>query len=300
MKLLIAEDDSLSRRILLEHVREWGYEPVLARDGQEAWNILNGEAPPPLVILDWIMPFIDGIEICRKLRAEPKPSYIYIIMLTSKNQTEDMVAAIDAGADDFVAKPCDKQELRVRLRAGQRIVELEEQLRYKATHDALTGAINRSLIIETLQRELARGARSGTSTGLLMADLDQFKKVNDQYGHLVGDSVLQEVARRLSGRLRFFDALGRYGGEEFLVVLPECNRDTVLDVAERLRRSIAEEPFVTAAGPLPVTMSVGAAVVPPEPGQEAVSWLHAADVALYRAKQSGRNCVIADWMTLSR
>lgn len=300
MKLLIADDDALSRRILLEHVREWGYDPVTARDGQEAWDILNVDSPPPLAILDWMMPGMDGVDICRQLRAAMKTPYTYIIMLTSKNETEDLVQAIDAGADDFVTKPCSKQELRVRLRAGQRIIELEEQLRYKATHDGLTGALNRNLIVETLQRELARGARAGTSTGLLIADLDQFKRVNDQYGHLVGDSVLQEVTRRMSGRLRFFDALGRFGGEEFLVVLPECPRETVLDVAERIRRCICDDPIPTTSGLLTITASLGAAVVPPELGQEATTWLHKADVALYRAKQAGRNCVIAEWMNLSR
>ena len=297
MKLLIAEDDALSRRILQSLVQNWGYEPQFANDGLQAWGILSGDNAPPLAILDWVMPGLDGIEVCRQLRALKKPTYTYIIMLTAKNETDDLVRAIDAGADDFVTKPCDQQELRVRLRAGQRIVELEERLRYQATHDALTGAINRGLIVETLQRELARGARSGMPVGILLADLDQFKLVNDRYGHLVGDTVLQEVTRRMSGRLRFFDSLGRYGGEEFLIVLPECPQEQVLDVAERLRQSIGDEPIPTAGGLLPVTVSIGAVVVPPEPAQDATTWLHAADVARYRAKQSGRNCVIVDGFT---
>lgn len=287
MKVLVADDNPVTRRMVLEQMRGWGYEPIIATDGQEAWTILQSEDAPSLAILDWMMPGLEGIEVCRRLRAARTMPYTYVIMLTSRDRTEDLVAAIDAGADDFLTKPCDKQELRVRLRAGQRIVELEELLRYKATHDPLTGICNRALILETLQREMARATRSGQETGICLLDVDYFKRINDRFGHPVGDEVLKDLCPRLRSFLRPFDSLGRYGGEEFLVVLPECSASEALDVAHRLRCGVNQQPM----GPVSVTVSIGVTVIPPGT-TGADTYLKAADEALYRAKAEGRDRVV--------
>lgn len=291
MRVLVADDDPTFRIVLQSMIEEWGHEVILASDGMEAWTLLQGKNPPPLAVLDWMMPELDGLELCRRIRSQCGPnSYTYIIVLTSLNQTDDVVNAIEAGADDFVSKPCKSQELRVRLRAGQRLVELNEQLRIKATRDGLTGAFNRAHILELLEREMTRAARSGLATGLLMMDVDHFKKVNDTYGHSAGDAVLVEVSQRLANGIRGFDLLGRVGGEEFLAVLPECDIPEATIVAERLRQSLVASPIQTKSATLDVTISVGVAAVPPAP--DAIDeFLGMADAALYEAKRSGRNRV---------
>ena len=189
MRILVAEDEEVSRIKLQYLATSWGYEVVSARDGNEALAILEREDAPLLAILDWIMPGLDGPDICQRIRKTRRSPYIYVIMLTAKTDRQDIILGMDAGADDYVKKPFDPQELKVRLRAGQRIVELQEALRIQATHDALTGALNRGAIIEMLDRELARTEREGTTLGVVMADLDHFKQVNDRHGHQSGDEV---------------------------------------------------------------------------------------------------------------
>jgi diguanylate cyclase (GGDEF)-like protein len=204
-----------------------------------------------LAILDWMMPGLDGVEVCRKVRQAGGAPYVYLIMLTGRAERRDVVQGMGAGADDYLSKPFDEQELRVRLRAGRRIVDLQEALRTLATRDALTGTWNRRAILEILRRELARGAREGTPVGVVLADLDHFKRVNDTLGHLTGDAVLSEAARRIGAALRPYDALGRYGGEEFLIVLPGCDPEGASQVAERVRGRVAEAPVTTPAGRSP-------------------------------------------------
>jgi two-component system cell cycle response regulator len=289
--ILVADDDAVSRRLLQATLERWGYEVVVAEDGARAWEILQEEAAPQLAILDWMMPGLDGLQICRKVRSLGEQHYVYLLLLTAKSEKEDLVKGLDAGADDFLTKPCDAQELRARLRAGIRILELQETLRVEATHDALTGLWNRGATFDLLRRELSRGERDGKSLTVVMADVDHFKHVNDTYGHLAGDVVLREVARRLSSAVRSYDVIGRVGGEEFLVVLPGCALADAVDQAERLRACIQREPAETPDGPIPVTLSLGVAVKPEEASVGPDSLLRAADAALYRAKRGGRNRV---------
>ena len=248
MRILIADDDEVSRCKLEALLSKWGYEVISVEDGTSAWEALQQENAPRLTILDWMMPGMDGSEICRQLRQSRKGAYVYVLLLTSKVGKEDIVAGMEAGADDYLGKPFDAQELKVRLRAGKRIVDLEEALRVQATHDALTGAWNHGAIIDMLEQELARAEREGISTGAVLVDLDHFKRVNDTYGHLTGDAVLREAAQRMTRELRRSDVLGRYGGEEFLVVLPGCEEPDALGLAERLRRCIACDPVATPWG----------------------------------------------------
>src|SRR4051794_17238522 len=227
MRVLAAEDNPVFQSMLRSMLNKWGYSPIMARDGNEAWRILESENAPRLAVLDWMMPGIDGVEICRRLRSLNPEPYIYILLLTARTESQDLIEGMDAGADDYLTKPFNAHELRVRLHAGRRILDLQEELlkarealRKQATHDGLTGLLNRTGILEKLDDELSRATRTGTPVSVLMADLDLFKSINDTRGHLAGDAVLREAARRLKAAARRYDSVGRYGGEEFLIVLP--------------------------------------------------------------------------------
>lgn len=296
MRLLFAEDDRVSRRRLAAVLRKWGYEVIEVRDGNEAWGVLHTAEAPQLAILDWMMPGIDGPEVCRRIRQLRREPYIYVLLLTAKAQKEDVVAGLEAGADDYLTKPVDVHELQVRLRAGRRILELQkklivarEELRMQATRDPLTGLWNRAAIFDVLWRETARAQREETPLSIAMADVDHFKRINDLYGHLVGDMVLREIVRRVRAALRPYDEVGRYGGEELLLIFPQCDAQQAVHVAERLRQGVAATPIVTPERKIVVTLSIG--VVPYDRSTEVQELLRAADDALYRAKQQGRNCV---------
>src|ERR1700729_3902789 len=233
-RVLVAEDDAMFRRILASWLTTWGYAVTMAQDGAEAWAILQQEIRPQVLILDWMMPAINGLELCSKVRERNQIPYQYILLVTAKDAKQDLVMGLESGADDYVTKPFDKSELRARLRAGNRILTLQheqlkvhELLRFQATHDALTGIWNRSEILEMVRRELERAARGHSATGLLMLDIDHFKTINDTHGHVTGDEVLKEVTRRITRAVRTYDSLGRYGGEEFLVLLPGCSREQI-------------------------------------------------------------------------
>ncbi len=270
---------------------------ILAEDGNQAWKLLQQSNTPDLLILDWIMPGIDGIELCRRVRAMPLERYQYILLLSGKDQKRDVVAGLEAGADDYLTKPFDISELRARLRAGKRILMLQheliqarEALRFQATHDDLTGLWGHGATLHLLASELQRSVRLLTHTGVLMIDLDHFKSVNDTYGHLTGDVVLKEAGRRIPQVVRNYDFVGRYGGEEFLVVLSNCTPDDLRRIAERACAALSETPISTDAGDVNVTISVGGVIGSGE--MRDVELLSFADTALYGAKRSGRNRVV--------
>ena len=265
---------------------KWGYQPVIAKDGNQAWHILESPDAPRLAILDWMMPGLDGVEICRRLRSVPREPYIYIVLLTARTESRDLIEGMEAGADDYLTKPFNVHELRVRVRAGQRILELQDALRQQATHDGLTGLLNRNTVLAKLQEEVARAARQETPVAVLMADLDRFKSINDRFGHLAGDDVLREAARRMKAASRGYDSVGRYGGEEFLIVFPGCHTPEASRQSERLREAIASEPFDIGTTALPVTCSFGLACTDTT---DAAQLVRSADEALYQAKAAGRN-----------
>jgi diguanylate cyclase (GGDEF)-like protein len=296
VKILIAEDEPVSRRMLQGVLTKWGYDVVSVEDGNAAWERLNAADAPRIALLDWMMPGLNGIDVCRKMRQQRPEPYTYILLLTAKNAKESVVEGLESGADDYLTKPFHFEELKARLRVGLRLLELEdtlvqarEAMRFKATHDILTGVWNRGAIVEMLDREINRSRREGPSLGVLIGDLDHFKAVNDTYGHLAGDSVLREVTRRIQAAVRLYDAVGRYGGEEFLVLLPGCDAVATMDKAEQLRTAIVQQPIETPAGPLRVTMSFGAVTTANWPLDTTSQILQMADAALYRAKQEGRN-----------
>jgi diguanylate cyclase (GGDEF)-like protein len=296
--VLIADDDAMFRRILQTWLETWGYRVMVAEDGTEAWSILQHEHPPELLILDWVMPGIEGTELCRRIRERQRSPYQYILLATGKDDKQDVVRGLEAGADDYLTKPFDRDELRARLRVGRRILTLQEdlinareELRFQATHDALTGIWNRGTVLDLLHRELERAARAKTSTSVLMLDLDHFKQINDTFGHLTGDVVLRDVASRIVHSVRSYDLVGRYGGEEFLVVLPACDKGEAEQSANRIRLAIASAPILTASSGIPVTASIGATVVAGAAAASEKEMLMAADKALYEAKNGGRNRV---------
>lgn len=300
MRVLAADDNPISQTVLRSMLQKWGYEVVSASDGDQAWQLLHSPQPPSMAILDWMMPGTDGVEICRRLRAAGGEPYTYILLLTSRSDLKDVVEALDAGADDYLTKPFNSSELRARLRAGRRIVELQEQLlaaqeelRLRATHDGLTGLLNRSAIMEILRRELARCSRENRPISIVMADLDKFKHINDSFGHQAGDAVLREAAARMCSSFRCYDSVGRYGGEEFLVVLPACDEGEVWSLGERFRLLISASPFTFGQSGLTITCSIGCATQPAGDFWDADSMIRLADEALYDAKNSGRNRTIS-------
>jgi two-component system cell cycle response regulator len=315
MRVLIADDSATSRALLRATLQRWGYEVLLAEDGQQAWEILSSDNPPPVAILDWVMPGFTGIEVCRKVRDTRREPYTYILLLTSKNTKEETVEGMDSGADDYIVKPFHEHELQVRLRAGQRIVALQmdlvnarEQLRERAEKDLLTMLPNRSAIQTMLDQEIARCHRrelreqgehqrregserhEHSSVGVILLDLDHFKAINDTYGHFAGDAVLRETAHRFRANMRPYDHIGRYGGEEFLVVLPDSDLDQTAHQAERMRLILAERPMYVDGKELKVTASFGV-TASDEFERSSDCYVRVADAALYLAKNGGRNRV---------
>lgn len=296
MRILIAEDDPISRRLLEVTLTKWGYDVVSCPDGNVAWETLQQPGAPSLAILDWMMPGLDGLQVCREVRRQIAEPYMYLLLLTARTQKTDIIAGLEAGADDYLAKPFDSNELRMRLRAGRRILDLQdelifvrEELRDQATHDSLTRLWNRAAICEILEQELERAQRQSSQVSILLADIDFFKRINDTYGHLAGDAVLREAANCMQSAVRPYDGIGRYGGEEFLMVLPDCDMDGAAALAERLRACIEDSALVLAEGVISLTFSLGVATN--DLAQNASSLVAAADAALYRAKDNGRNRV---------
>jgi two-component system cell cycle response regulator len=294
--ILIAEDDRIFRRVLQSWLEKFGYRVIVADNGLKAWEILQQENAPALLILDWMMPGIDGPELCLRIRGKRHSFYPYILLVTAKDEKQDIVQGLASGADDYLTKPFDPGELQARLQVGKRILDLQrdlirarEEIQFQASHDGLTGMWNRTTILNLLGGELQRGARARTTTGVLMMDVDHFKKVNDEHGHLNGDAVLREISERIKLAVRSYDFVGRYGGEEFLAVLPDCSPGALRAVAERIRRAVAGTPVCTETASMAMTVSIGGVTTSnPTPDLELIS---TADSALYAAKSNGRNRV---------
>lgn len=306
IKILIVEDDLVSRRFLEKLLTNWGYEVLSAENGQEAWEILQKESPK-IVIADWIMPVMDGVTLCRKIRTESISGYIYLIMLTCRDEKDYIVEGLAAGADDYVTKPFDHDELKVRIRAGERILNLEKNLNDKNMElqglnrrleelvriDPLLEIGNRRSFYETIDKVHSRALRHEQGYGIIMCDIDHFKAYNDTHGHLAGDHILKTIADAVKNSLRSFDDIFRYGGEEIVILLPDQDIDKTAGIAERLRKDIESlgiEHKGSDTGIL--TISCGVAAFTKEETES--RWevvLDVADKALYKAKAFGRNRV---------
>ena len=298
MRILLAEDEPSSQDMLRIALKDWGYKVTVVADGHQAWEVLQQPDSPRLAILDWIMPGLEGPEICRRVRRMEIDRYTYIIMLTVRDKKQDLVRGIEAGADDYIAKPFDMSELEARLNAACRQLHIHEQLiaaremiRREAMRDLLTGVQNRRTLSETIRRELHRAAREGSRVGLAMIDVDRFKEINDVHGHLAGDEAIHQVARSIQDHLRFCDSIGRFGGDEFLAVLPGLARESAMGLCERLRHVVAKVDLNWAGRTIPLAVSIGATVADGSADASFESLVNAADRALYEAKREGRNRV---------
>jgi diguanylate cyclase (GGDEF)-like protein len=286
----------MQRLYMTRCLSSWGYETLVAEDGDQAWNVLQSDDAPQMVLLDWMMPGMDGTVLCQRLRGLKERPYTYVVLLTARSNQEDLLSGLGAGADDYMTKPVNTPELQARLRTGQRIIDLQNKLhlayetqKYEATHDSLTAIWNRPAILDLFARECAKAERERSVLGALIADIDHFKTVNDRYGHLSGDIALREIACRMQASLRPYDFLGRYGGEEFLILVPDCSPRAVCEVAERIREGVCRQPVVSRDNEIAVTLSVGVATASPTTIEERDRLLQKADEMLYRAKQNGRN-----------
>ncbi|MGR3302668.1 MAG: diguanylate cyclase [Candidatus Scalindua sp.] len=298
MKVLIAEDENISRRKLEKFLEDLDYEVISCKDGLEAWDIIQSENAPNLLVLDWMMSGMDGVEVCRKVRKLAREPYTFILLLTSKDKQEDIVEGMEAGADDYITKPFNQNELRVRLRAGKRIVELNEELlavqnnlKKQVINDELTGLYNRRYMSEILKKEFSRVLRYQTELSCLLLDLDYFKEVNDTFGHTFGDMVLREFSTCLKQEARKTDIPFRYGGEEFMLLLPNTDIGGALNVAEKIRSACEVKKYDDGNNSTTVTVSIGIASVKQHQLVDDKELMAFADKALYRAKTEGRNRV---------
>ena len=297
MKILIVEDEPIYRRMVKKYLLEAGYEIVEAEDGQTAWDLFQQE-PLHLVITDWMMPGLNGPELVQNIRTSGEKNYTYIIMLTAMNDKENVVLGLESGADEYLTKPFNSRELIARVASGVRILKLEEQLMQSrqqmevlAMHDSLTGLLNRRAIEEYAEAEFNMAVRKERALSIILLDIDHFKNVNDRFGHKFGDQTLRQVAKILTEDLRIYDHIGRWGGEEFILILPDTQLKDAVTVAERVRVRTAEMQMSLENGEaFSVNLSLGAACTT---GQFAslTKLIDAADQALYQAKQTGRNRV---------
>lgn len=300
-QVLVAEDDLVTRMMLSATLKDWGLEVVEAVDGVEALKVLNSPNPPQLALVDWNMPVKNGLEVCRELRAGAPEPYIYVIILTSMNKSEDVVEGLDSGADDYVVKPYNPGELRVRLKAGDRIVRLQsefidarEKLRDLSNRDPMTGLFNRRAIQRKFRDRQQDPTEAGHTLSCLLLDIDHFKLINDTHGHDVGDLVIIEVGRRIREVVGTTGLVSRYGGEEFLLVFPRTENDVAFKYAEELRIAIRSTPLVTEDGTaVNLTVSLGLASAKLHADDIIETYVKVADEALYEAKESGRDRVIS-------
>jgi diguanylate cyclase (GGDEF)-like protein len=298
VQVLLAEDSRLYRELTTKLLNEWGFEVIVAEDGHQAWETLQNHETPTIVLLDWVLPEIDGLELCRRIRQASNPAlYTYTILITAKGTQANLLEGMEAGADDYLIKPFDPLELKARLLVGKRILKLHSQLaettetlRMAATYDSLTKLLNRHEILQFLHRELQRAKREGKPVSVVIADVDHFKQINDNFGHPEGDAVLVALAKQLKANLRIYDAVGRYGGEEFLMVMSACTLDDAIRRAEETRQQVSKE-ITAGRDRRPVTLSLGIAVATSGRTVSPDVLIKEADIALYRAKNNGRNRV---------
>lgn len=307
VRILVVDDIADNREILEVRLTSRGYVVQTAVDGAQALERVKND-PPHLVLCDVMMPVLDGFEVSRRIKADPQLPFIPVILVTARDSSEDVVAGLEAGADDYIAKPYHFPELEARVRAMLRIKRLQDELDQKnrelevankrlrklSITDGLTELYNHRHVHELLHEEFERSSRSGEPVAVTMLDLDRFKQVNDTYGHPTGDVILYETARILRDTAREIDMAGRYGGEEFIVILPNTGEEEAARFAERVRAAVEGHVYRDDAAEVRMTCSAGVASHPGSAAgtESPEALLKRADDALYRAKESGRNRVV--------
>lgn len=293
MRILVVDDSRLARAALCKQLSDWGHRTTGVATGPEAFERVKDE-PYDVVLVDYRAGELDGAEICWHLRADQGSRHLYLMVLLPGSVVDRYEEVIGAGADEFIRKPVDNAWLRARLLAASRVVQMQQDLRRLATTDGLTGTLNRRSFFERGNEEVQRAKRYGRSLGILMVDIDHFKSINDTHGHPAGDEAIRSLVRCIRSVVRQTDIVGRLGGEEFALLLPETPLDGAALVGERLRHALADNRVPAAAG---VTFSFTASVGVSQLGaSDAVldSLLARADEALYRAKRGGRNRVVTE------
>ena len=303
MRALIADDDPVTRAILVKALKPWNMEVTVATDGNEAWSALSSGPPPEIAIVDWMMPGMDGIELCRRIREYPALAGIYVILLTGRGSRMDLVAGLDAGADDYMVKPIDTEELRARVQVGVRVANLQGRLAERVVElqgardhlarlvstDALTNLYSRRWWFELAATEFSRGRRYDRAFSVMVIDLDFFKQVNDNFGHDAGDKLLRAFADMLQVECRQSDILGRLGGEEFAVLVPETPVGAAQKLAGRISEACRNVNVTVPTGDVTCSCSIGISQVQAD-DDDIDDVLRRADAALYDAKRSGRDC----------
>ncbi|MCW8887169.1 MAG: diguanylate cyclase [Motiliproteus sp.] len=301
MKVLIADDDSTTRLVLSSLVERLGYETVTVCDGEAAWQEYEKDLSPCLMLIDWEMPILDGPQLCERIKQHSSLNPPYIILVTARTDPNDIVKGLEKGADDYICKPLNPAELMARIQVANRTLHLHQEfhqarkaMKYQATHDELTGLLNRRAALDTLSRELHRSERTGHDLHVAICDIDNFKRINDSYGHFTGDMVLKTVASTMQEVLRPYDLVARFGGEEFLIAIVDAE-DSAYDAFERLRAEIAKRTISTPENEdINLTISIGAHSVRHDKTDiDMEEILVKADNLLYEAKRSGKNCVVS-------
>lgn len=294
MRILLADNDPATRNLLETNLKDWGYETVSCGNGREALEALEQPDPPKLAILEWSLPEMDGLQVCRRIRELAGRAYIYIILLTEASTKDEMLKGLEAGADEYIIKPVDVNELRMRIRAGSRIVGLQETftavLRYseqQAAHDPLTGLWNRAAMIDILRRELERATRENSAVGLVIGGLDQLARINQGFGSLTSDAVLREIVLRIRSCVRSYDHVGRSEDDDFIIVVPGCDLESTRVLAERLRASVSKYRLSIGEGVMPLTMSFGILVVGEGEKTDADAIMGRVEDAMRRARDRG-------------
>jgi diguanylate cyclase (GGDEF)-like protein len=304
-RILVVDDHEDNVELLRARLEAWGYRVDAAHDGREALERVHA-APPDLILLDVMMPSLDGNEVARRIKQNPSLPFIPIIMQTALDSTESKVEGLEAGADDYITKPIEFAELKARLRSMLRIKRLQEELeererqlleanerlKHMSRTDSLTGLDNRRYFEQQLDLMFAHSQRLSEPLSCVMCDLDRFKSVNDEHGHHAGDAVLKQFAAILKREAREIDRVGRYGGEEFIVLLPGTVLDASVTFAERVRKQVENHTFVFDGGTIRRTASFGVAGWPHPRVTHCDALVRAADDALYVAKETGRNRVV--------
>lgn len=305
MKILVVDDQQLERRLIEKTLTRLGYEVVTADGGEEAWRLIQREQIR-YVITDWNMPGVDGIQLIQKIRSSQLAGYVYVILVTSNDRSEEIVAGLYSGADDYITKPYNPAELEARVAVGERVLSLEDnlvraknQLEKLAMVDSLTGLMNRRAIYKFTRGELERARRIADPISLIFLDIDKFKKINDTYGHLIGDEALKLIAQIISERSRTYDGVGRWAGDEFLVVMPGAKPDDAHKAAQRILDGLASTPLVLPnSEQIQLRASAGVATLQKMTNAPTLldTLIQAADEALYRSKSSGGNQVEVTWL----